>query len=163
VVFGTGVVTSKEGIKVAADLKIFTDGLLVETRSSTHDCELLLKDILEWAPGALKLPRVKVPVKKKLFVSEVYVSSAKELTAINPKLTKFAKTLAGAMQDDAPKSYQLVGMMLATDPKDGTQLANFRFERQINTNFSEHRYFSAAPTHTDVHLDLIEQFEKLLD
>jgi hypothetical protein len=150
------------GTKVAADLKIFTDGCLVETRSSTHDSELLLRDLLEWAPAALKLPKVKISIKKKLFVSEIYVSCEKELTMINPKLSKFVKTLAGAMPAEAPKSYQLAGMSFATDPKEGTQLANFRFERQINTNFGDHRYFTAAPMHTDVHLDLIEQFEKLL-
>jgi hypothetical protein len=39
-------------------------------------------------------------------------------------------------------------------------LGRFSIQRRDNTPFSEKKYFSDAPLPTDVHLRLLEQFEK---
>lgn len=162
VVFGGGAFTSKSGEPVAIDLKIYNDGLIAESRSNTVIADAFLKDLFVWAPSALGFPKTSVSVQKKLFASELYIECAHELTTINPKLAKFAKSLAEAVSAESPKSYELSGLQFSTNPKDGTQLVNFRLERQVNTNFELHRYFSAAPMHTDAHLALLSEFEKLL-
>ena len=39
-------------------------------------------------------------------------------------------------------------------------LGRFSIQRRDNTPFSENKYFSDAPLPTDVHIQLLEQFEK---
>jgi len=39
-------------------------------------------------------------------------------------------------------------------------LGRFSIQRRDNTPFSENKYFSDAPLPTDVHLRLLEQFER---
>jgi hypothetical protein len=39
-------------------------------------------------------------------------------------------------------------------------LGKFSIQRRDNTPFSENKYFSDAPLPTDIHIQLLEQFEK---
>jgi hypothetical protein len=84
------------------------------------------------------------------------------LTTINPKLGKIAKALASLVPPGSSTSYEATSLAFSTDFKDGTPLVSFKFERQINIPFSEHRYYSSAPVHTDDHLELLESLEKML-
>lgn len=163
VLFSAGAFTPKSGEPVVVDLKIYNDGLIAESRSNTVIADAFLKDLFDWAPSALGFPKTSVSVQKKMFVSEVFVDCDNELTMINPKLAKFSRSLGEAVSSESPKSYELSGLHFTTDPKDGPQLVNFRLERQANTNFELHRYFSAAPMHTETHLALLNELEKLLN
>ena len=97
-----------------------------------------------------------------MYVSELQMESKHLLTMINPKLANLSKSLAALVPADSATSYEVSSLAFATDPKDGTPLLNFRFERLINTPFAENRYFSAAPVHTDDHLELLENLERIL-
>jgi hypothetical protein len=160
--FISGAFPSRSGKDIVVDLKIYTDGLIGESRSNTADTDAFLRDFFDWAPTALGLPKLDVPIRKTMYVSEMYVETDQEMTALNPGLDKFCRLLGSAVPSGSSKSYELFGLHFSTDPKDGPPLVNFKFERQVNTHFSHHRYFSAAPIHTDHHLELLQNLEKLL-
>jgi hypothetical protein len=42
-------------------------------------------------------------------------------------------------------------------------LGPFSIQRRENTPFSEGKYFSSAPLPTDIHIKLLEKFEKSLE
>jgi hypothetical protein len=106
---------------------------------------------------------VEVPVRKKLYVSELNVETDHRLMVMmNPKLAKLSNLLAALVPTGSATSYEAAGIAFATDPKDGAPLINFRFERLVKTPFAENRYFSAAPVQTDDHLKLLENLEELL-
>lgn len=160
--FSAGEFTSRSGKTIAIDLKIYTDGMIGESRSNTIDTDAFLRDFFAWAPTALGFPKTDVPIRRTMYVSEMYVECTHEITAINPNMNKFIKLLSEAVPSGSSKSYELSGLHFSTDPKDGPPLVDFKFERQINTPFGHHRYFSAAPIHTDDHLELLQHLEKLL-
>jgi hypothetical protein len=160
--FAAGEFTSMSGANIVVDLKVYNDGLLADCRASTKDSEAFLADFFAWLQAGLGLPKTNVPIRKKMYVSELEMESKDLLTLINPNLAALGKTLAAKVPSGSATSYEMSSLAFATDPKDGTQLLNFRFERLINTPFAEHRYFSAAPVHTDDHLELLESLEKIL-
>jgi hypothetical protein len=162
VYFAAGEFISSSGANVTVDLKAFNDGLLADCRSNTKDSEMFLADLFAWLPMGLGLPKADVPVRKKLYVSELQLESKHLLTMINPKLVALSKSLASLVPKGSATSYEVSSLGFATDPKDGTPLINFKFERLINIPFAEHRYYSSAPIHTDDHLRLLESLEEIL-
>lgn len=162
VYFGAGEFMSSSGANVIVDLKVFNDGLLADCRSNTKDSEIFLADLFTWLPVGLGLPKTEVPVRKKLYVSELQLESKHLLMMINPKLATLCKSLASLVPKGSATSYEVSSLGFATDPKDGTPLINFKFERLINIPFAEHRYYSSAPVHTDDHLKLLENLEEML-
>jgi hypothetical protein len=161
--FAAGEFMSTSGINVVVDLKVYNDGLIADCRSNTKDGEMFLADLLSWIPAGLNLPKVEVPVRKKLYVSELNVETDHQLLMmINPKLAKLSDLLATVVPPGSATSYEVAGLALATDPKDGAPLTNFRFERLVKSPFAENRYFTAAPVQTDDHLKLIESLEEIL-
>lgn len=162
VYFAAGEFRSTSGVNVIVDLKVYNDGLLADCRSSTRDSEMFLADLFSWLPAGLGLPKTDVPVRKKMYVSELQVESKHLLMMINPKLTTLSKSLASLVPNGSATSYEISSLAFATDPKDGTPLINFKFERLINIPFAEHRYYSSAPVHTDDHLEMLESLETIL-
>jgi hypothetical protein len=162
VYFAAGEFMSTSGVNVIVDLKVYNDGLLADCRSSTKDSERFLADLFSWLPTGLGLPKTEVPIRKKMYVSELQVESKNQLEMINPKLATLNKSLAAVVPKGSATSYEVSSFALATDPKDGTPLINFKFERLINIPFAEHRYYSSAPVHTEDHFALLESLERIL-
>jgi hypothetical protein len=162
VYFAAGEFMSTSGVNVIVDLKVFNDGLLADCRSNTKDSEMFLADVFAWLPIGLGLPKTEVSIRKKLYVSELQLESTHLLMMINPKLATLGKFLAGLVPKGNATSYEVSSLALATDPKDGTPLINFKFERLVNVPFAEQRYYSSAPVHTDDHLILLENLESML-
>jgi hypothetical protein len=162
VYFAAGEFMSMSGVNVIVDLKVYNDGLLADCRSNTKDSERFLADLMSWLPTGLGLPKTEVPVRKKMYVSELQVESKHQLVMINPKLAALNKSLATLVPKGSATSFELSTLAFATDPKDGTPLINFKFERLINTPFAENRYYSSAPVQTDDHLKLLESLESIL-
>jgi len=162
VYFAAGEFMSTSGVNVIVDLKVYNDGLLADCRSNTKDSERFLADLFSWLPTGLGLPKTEVPIRKKIYVSELQMESKHQLEMINPKLATLNKSLAAMVPKGSATSYEVSSFALATDPKDGTPLINFIFERLINIPFAEHRYHSSAPVHTEDHLELLESLERIL-
>jgi hypothetical protein len=160
--FAAGEFMSKSGVNVVVDLKVYNDGFLADCRSSTKDSDMFLADLFAWLPSGLGLPKTEVPIRKKMYVSELHVESKQHLMMINPKLANLTRLLATRVPPGAATSYEFTTIGFATDPKDGKPLVDFKFERLMNTPFAEHRYYSSAPVHTDDHLELLENLENML-
>lgn len=160
--FVAGAFPSASGPIVAVDLRVYNDGIIADTRSNTKDSDGFLEDFFSWLPEGIGLPRTDVLIRKKLYVSEMYVESDYQLAMINPKLSKLSKSLASLVPKGSATSYEISTLGFSTDPKDGAPLTNFRFERQINVAFDQCRYFSSAPVHTDDHFKLLEDLEETL-
>jgi hypothetical protein len=162
VYFAAGEFMSLSGVNVVVDLKLYNDGFLADCRSNTKDSEMFLTDVFSWLPAGLGLPKTDVSIRKKMYVSELQMESKHHLIMINPKLATLNKALAAMVPKGSATSYDVSSLSCATDPKDGTPLLNFKFERLVNTPFAENRYYSSAPVQTDDHLELLDNLEKIL-
>lgn len=160
--FAAGSFLSSAGIDIAVDLKVYNDGFLADCRSNTKDSESFLADLVAWLPGGLALPKTEVSILKRLYVSEMIVKPDSPLALINPKLSGLAQKLSSLVPKGSPTSYDISSLAIATDPKDGTPLVGFKFERQVNMPFNQNRYYTSAPIHTDDHWSLLESLEAIL-
>jgi hypothetical protein len=158
--FSRGKFQAGEEIFVDVELKIFTDGLVATSSSSTRDTEAFLESVLKSAAEEFSLAYKPETVRRKLYVSELNVRSSKDLAGINPKLAQVAEKISELLPQNVKLPYEIAGVMIS--PVQGVSnisISPFRFERKLNTSPDEHKFYSTAPLHTDEHLELLDWFE----
>jgi hypothetical protein len=162
-VFSNGQYQAKEEIFVHVELKIYNDGLMANTQSSTRDTDRFLEDVLISASAEFSLNFRPEMIRKKLYLSELNVSSLKHFA--NPGFERFATKIAQATSSNGPFDFEFGGVSFwprQTFPP--LAVAAFHFERKLNTDRDQHKYFSRAPLQTDDHLQLLTDFEaELMD
>jgi len=161
--FSAGSFQKDQQHNIGFDLTIYNDGLMVDTRSSTDDSDVIIDEFLNWLSTAGLVPYQDV-LRSKLYVSELWVQTDKSLNTLNPKLESFAKRVTSLIvgHEYHPIAFETSGITFWTDPTVGNPPGAFRFERLIDVPFSENRYYSAAPLQTNIHLEMLEEFESIL-
>jgi hypothetical protein len=149
---------------ISVNLTIFNDGLVVDTRSSTTDSDAFLSDFLNYISKEFGLTPYREVLRSKIYVSEVWVQTDKLLNTLNPKLDIFAKRITSLIAGDSrvPIAYETSGIIFWTDPVVTNPPTPFRFERVVDRPFAENRYYSAAPLQTEVHLEILDELERIL-
>ncbi len=150
--------TGRESIDV--ELRIYNDGVVGDTRSSTEDTDLFLLDVLASAAKEFSLPYKHEIVRKKLYVSEMTVRTAKALSTLTPTLAEFARKLGLATGSAAVPELASIGFWPDILPNPSASV--FRFERKFGAEFSDHRYYTRAPLQTSKHLELLQALEGAL-
>lgn len=151
----------KEAITV--DLLLYRDGIIADTRSSTTDSDEFIGDLLNWATKELGLLPHEEIVRSKGAVSSLYVTSAKPMSLLNPKLEAFSKILTENVSgQNSGAKLEFASFGFWPDQNLINPPAPFRFERAAGALFSENRYYSLAPINTEKHIDLLNELEKLL-
>lgn len=152
-----GYSSSKKDV-IAFDLRIYSDGFVIDSRVSTEENDRLFDEILGRAAEELGLvynPEMEIT---KLYVSEFFLKSESELAQLNPKLEAFSKRLSKLMKRD----FNLSQISFWTEPKASGPENQFLFERRRVGPFTDNVYFSSAPLPTRDHLRLVREFEKVL-
>lgn len=154
--FGGGEFQVREEIFIAVELRIYNDGLVADTRSSTEDTDLFLTDVLETAAKEFSLPYKTDVIRKKLYLSELAVRTDKSLAVLNPKLAEFAEELSAITR--SPVEFSGIGFWSESEPAKSA----FRFERKWASEFAENRYYSRAPLSTVKHHAMLDRLEALI-
>ncbi len=146
------------------NLIIYNDGLLVDTRSSTYDSDTILNDILNWTSKEYGFVPYQEIIFRKTYLSEVYIQTNKSMNSLNPKLSEFSNKLSSLIinQESQNISIETTSIAFWADPTTTNPPGAFRFERVLNVPFNTNRYYSAAPLQTDIHLQMLEEFEQIL-
>ncbi len=161
--FSQGTFQVKEEIFVAVELKIYNDGLVANTWSSTRDTDAFLEEVLKSAATEFSLAYKPEIIRRKMYLSELNISSLRNLAGISPILAQVANKVAELVPGNLGFAFEPAGVMVS--PIQGmfpTLISPFRFERKNNTSPDEHKYYSTAPLHTDDHLRLLDWFEQNL-
>jgi hypothetical protein len=145
--------------RIAVDLSIFNDGVVANTRSSTRDADRFIEQSLNAAVSKFTLVYTPTMVRQRLYLSEVDVKLDRPLGSINPNLQKLSSRISALLNGTA---FEFASIEFTRDPSAPWQHASFKVERRINTPLSENRYFSVAPLHTEDHLELLGEFDQLL-
>jgi len=144
-------------------LIIFSNGLQLDTSSSTKDSEAILEEALNWASKTLGLRFRRDMIQRKGYVSQFSFFSDAPLLQLNPIFkTVSAKVARGASESlRVPAVYEPTGIVFSLDPAEQRiPMHPFTIERKQGVAFADKKYFSAAPLPTDTHLSLVEEFEK---
>ncbi len=160
--FQAGIFMGRQNESIGVDLTIYNDGFLADTRSSTIDSDRFLDDLLVWLSKEYNFIPYKEVQRGKVYISELYFSMGKCLYALNPKLKKFAGLLSSKIIGYNDIDLEVGGISLWRDPGKIGQPGAFRIERQEGLPFKENRYYSVAPLQTEVHIEVLEEFEKIL-
>jgi hypothetical protein len=146
-------------------MTIFTDGIVIETGSSTEDTETALHELLLWAKEDMGIKYEAAMIKRKVFYSQLAFYLDVKPEVMHPILGELAATLSDAASKQAgvPMMYRTSGIVLGPS----TLIAkfptgNFTIERRVDVPDSENKYFSGAPLRTPEHLALLEKFETAL-
>jgi hypothetical protein len=152
----------KSGDTVIDKLVVYTDGLLIDTRSNTKVSEQLIEEALLWGKSKFGLVYQPGMIKRFAYVSQVTFYSDVQLDGLNPALKKLSSRITSAISDirHEPLEYQTIAVIIGHDPlKAKNPVAAFTIFPRAATPFTEHKYFSEAPLPTDLHLELLQEFE----
>lgn len=162
--------TSKEGTlfasgrsgKVTIDsLKLFRDGIQLETHTGTAESKKIIEEMLEWGKEKFGFS-----FKEGFTIRWAYVSDLTFLTDVEilstPPLRNLAEQTTRAISEIVGTQLPYVPTM-QTIGHDSLVLkhgrASLSIQRRLDVPFSDNKYFSEAPLPTDVHIKLLEQFE----
>ena len=140
-------------------LKIYRDGILVDTRHSTKLSDAVLDDLVGLLVQRHAVSFEPAMVRRKAYLSEVVVSTSHVMDGLNENLRQFSALLADEVAEN--REFQPVAIRFGTDPAKGSELL-FSFERQVAVSFQEDRYFSSAPLTTHKHLKVLDAWERIL-
>jgi hypothetical protein len=160
--FSNGAFQIKDDLVIDVGLSIYPDGLVADTRSSTKDTDVFLENLLSLAERDLGLVSYPEMVRQRLYVSELNIRPKNPLNSLNPRLQEFANRITSLLVNQDTIVFAPAGISFWPDPSFPIRHSHFQFERKQNIPFSENRYYSRAPLHTDDHLKLLEEFEDLL-
>ncbi len=148
---------------VTVEATIYTDGLIANTWSSTRATDLFLEDALSNAAKEFDLKYPASLVRSKTHLSELTIRMDGSLSKLNPKLESFADRLSRVHGHKGATPFEVGGISFWSDVSSvALKFAPFALERKANTPFSENRYYSKAPLHTDEHVELLGDFERIM-
>jgi len=143
---------------ISVDLRVYNDGVVADSRSSTKDSDKFIDEVLRSATKQFDLVYSPEMIRKRLYLSELNVRCKSTLQRLNPKLKAFGDKISPLVNGDV----ELCSIAFWAEQKTTAPFSLFRFERKLNAAFSEHRYFAAAPLQTDDHLKLLDELESIL-
>ena len=158
--FSVGMFNSPKHGPINADVGIFNDGLIGDTRTDTDTTDEFLDDILTRGKKEMGL---EYPANiRKQYASKVHVEVSKSLNSLNSKLEMFAKHISEKSPGFSNATYQLGGINFVAEQVGPLASQVFRFEKVENVPFSTNRYYSFAAMRTTDHLELLAQLEAIL-
>jgi hypothetical protein len=150
-----------DGRFVVDKFQVFGNGILVEAKVSTDECEEFLDDVIAWVEqkGGIKIDDTE---RKSYYVSQVEVELANPLYQAFPKLRDIGQRVSETLRSYGHiiPNLELSGVAVSADP-----VAMFKIERREGVPPRpgiERLYFCAAPVRTSDHLRLLEVAEKVL-
>ncbi len=150
----------KDELFLECDLRIYNDGVVADTRSSTKDTDALMKDLLTSAAKEFGLTYKPEIIHTRQYLSELNVRCIRPLQSLHPQLAAFATKLSSLT--GSRNNFELTGILFTSESMPTLAMGPFRFERKLGVPLSENRYYSIAPLQTEEHFDLLEELESIL-
>lgn len=151
------------GKAIIGKFVIWPNILVIEGRSHTTECKETLGEIMRWATDKFKLTYSPEMVKHYAYVSDVSFYSDSALLSVSPAMSYIAASCSAALSEiwQEPVEYKPLSLKVGHDPVlRQVTIAPFTIERLGAARFSENKYFSEAPLPTDMHVGILEQFER---
>lgn len=162
--FELGTFVNSKKLPLAVTFKLYGDGMVTDTWSSTDDSTEFMQELSSWAThdfGFLIPDISKINVG---YLSQINVESDLKLQSLAPQFVNFARMLESKVKtiDRKPREFEIGGLSFWTeDISKPSAPAVFKFEKKWGIPFSANQYFSQAALGTQEHIDILQEFEKL--
>lgn len=155
----------RSGKHVIEKLMIYNSGIYIDTLADTATSESIWYQLMDWAVAKFGLTFERDMVSRAAYVSNISFRSDIPFLALNPMLSKIAKRVADEVAENFKEHLEYTPAVVnltfdALSTKFG--VAPFSVQRREGVSFWENKYFSAAPLKTNVHIELLEQWEKAI-
>jgi hypothetical protein len=161
--FEAGTFRNSKDVPILVTLKIFSDGFVVDTMSSTDDSTAFLVDLNTWLKQEFD---IQIPSHaRKGFLSQIDFECETSMSHLDPNLDDFAKRIESLVKpaDGRVRHFELGALNFWTEDVNVPGAPPIvKFERKISAPFAANHYFSQAPVETDAHKQLLLEFELLL-
>jgi hypothetical protein len=150
-----------EGVPVLK-LVIYWNGFILDTESSTSESERIVEEALVWASGKFKLKYTSGMISRRRYLSNLTFYSDRNLLGLHPAIPKLTSSLHEKIKERTglDLAYEVTRLDVDFARHEGQiPIAAFTIQRRGQTPFEENKYFSEAPLPTDIHINLLEQFE----
>jgi hypothetical protein len=137
--------------------------LYVETREDTDASKAILQEILLWCSDKLGATYEPGMIKRFGYVNCVSFYSDVPILKASRAIERLATDTTKAVSEivNEPVIYHPINIEVGHDPtarKFG--IAKFQITRRADIRFADNTYYSEAPLSTDLHLRMLEQFER---
>lgn len=166
-VFGLGNFQIGDHLIAITDFVIYNDGI-VAIAQTTEWAEAFLEDIFGWVKEAFGFRELSTPIRK-MFSSTLIVDFERPLSRMIRGYEALAQIISSRtvtiMPDQKPMQFSRMDFEVDRRMLDSGQvvLPKFILERRPNVVFDQERWFSVAPMHTAVHIEVLNEIEKLAD
>jgi hypothetical protein len=147
---------------VLVSLTVWNDGVGVDTYSSTTDSDEFAEQVFAMLPD-LGYTYDQSIIRRRAHLSQLFVRTPKKLSTINPKLAAFAQRLREEAGAQGKPTFDLAAIEFWPDQTLNRKPGNFSFQKRTGDGWDEDRYWSQAGVATDRHLELLNEFEAMLD
>lgn len=162
--FGQGrLIAGSKKINIT-ELGIYNDAAHADTKNTT-DSDFVLEDIINWARQTFTF-REPLTVISRKYESAIVVEFEKKIGGALRAFENIGRSVAGALREayGVNANIDIARIAFASDITPSYELhrSDFLLERRIGRPYSENRFYSVAPVRTEVHLNLLETFEREL-
>jgi hypothetical protein len=143
-------------------VEIYWNALILDTQSSTSESERILQEALVWVSEKFKLNYSPTMISRRRYLSNLTFYSDQNVLGSNPAIPKLTSSLHDKLKEITGHDLTYEATRLDLDfCRHDRQIpvAIFTIQRRIETPFSENKYYSEAPLPTDLHYELLEEFE----
>jgi hypothetical protein len=147
--------------RVIDKFQVFSNGLVVEAKLDTDDCDRFLDDVFKWVSerGGIEFTPSE-PVTRH-YVSQLEIQSNLELAHFFPRLAPLGRQIAEILRGygQMVPDYAVSGLSFGVSPND---VAGFRFEGREGANVPRGTFFSQARMRTSDHLRILDVMESTI-
>ena len=147
-------------------LDVFSDGIIVASRSSTDFIDRFIEDLVTWLENDHGYSIIETHTISRRYDSTLLVETDRDIFAPFETYAEILRMIEKELRDSSglDVAYQNYGFMLSADQARNPALKPipFRFERKEGIDFSHHQFYTTAPLGTEQHLRILERLEQLV-
>ncbi len=148
------------------ELCLYTDGLIVTSKANAKSVDKFIDDLINFSTKELNLTFNSIQHRKRLYSSEIEISLENNIASQFEKFSGVYKKINSAMSNfgDNIPDFKLSGLILNYDVISSPHVRpeSFILDRRTGNTFDTNLYYSRAPLPTDIHLEVLQDIEKVL-
>lgn len=150
---------------VIEKLVILNSGIYLDTTANTEVSQNLWLELMDWAVTTFGVTFKQEMIRRSVYVSNVTFHTDVPILAAHPVFEEIARITNAEVEGSYRYhlAYEPAVISLNFDPGSirlGT--APFSVQRREGVPFEENKYFSSAPLRTDIHLELLQKWERAM-
>lgn len=145
---------------------LFTDGMIVETRTGTEEADKFIDDAIEWVVKTMSDPPPEFTDLGRAYVSKLEISMDASIGKAVDRFNEFGRDISATITQygnpTPPLEFASLALNCDITKIVGRAPGPFLFERRAEKSYEENVYFSSASLKTLDHLVYLERMEKML-